>query len=40
VKEKTTADIRIVPFDAKEKVSACIACGNQDTIQVYFGRAY
>jgi prolyl-tRNA synthetase len=40
VKEKTTADIRIVPFDAKENVSACIACGNQDTIQVYFGRAY
>jgi prolyl-tRNA synthetase len=40
VKEKTTADIRIIPFDAEHNVSACIACGNQETIQVFFGRAY
>jgi prolyl-tRNA synthetase len=40
VKEKTTADIRILPFNPKNNVSTCIACGNQDTIEVYFGRAY
>ena len=40
VKEKTTADIRIVPFNPKNNVSTCIACGNQDTMEVYFGRAY
>jgi prolyl-tRNA synthetase len=40
VKEKTTADIRIVPFNPKNNISACIGCGNQETIEVYFGRAY
>jgi prolyl-tRNA synthetase len=40
VKEKTTADIRILPFKPKNNVSTCIACGNQDTMEVYFGRAY
>ncbi|MFN2434760.1 MAG: proline--tRNA ligase [Nitrososphaeraceae archaeon] len=40
VKEKTTADIRIVPFNPKNNISSCIGCGNQETIQVYFGRAY
>ena len=40
VKEKTTADIRILPFNPKNNVSTCIACRNQDTIEVYFGRAY
>jgi prolyl-tRNA synthetase len=40
VKEKTTADIRILPFNPKNNVSTCIACGNQDTMEVYFGRAY
>lgn len=40
VKEKTTADIRILPFNPKNNLSTCIACGNQDTIEVYFGRAY
>ena len=40
VKEKTTADIRIVPFNAKNNISSCIGCGNQETIEVYFGRAY
>jgi prolyl-tRNA synthetase len=40
VKEKTTADIRILPFNPKKNVSTCIACGNQGTIEVYFGRAY
>ena len=40
VKEKTTADIRILPFNPKNNVSTCIACGNQGTIEVYFGRAY
>jgi prolyl-tRNA synthetase len=40
VKEKTTADIRILPFNPKNNVSTCIACGKQDTIEVYFGRAY
>jgi len=40
VKEKTTADIRILPFNPKNNVSTCIACGNRDTIEVYFGRAY
>ncbi|HEY7757154.1 MAG TPA: proline--tRNA ligase [Nitrososphaeraceae archaeon] len=40
VKEKTTADIRIVPFNPKNNISSCIGCGNQETIDVYFGRAY
>ncbi len=40
VKEKTTADIRIIPFNAKKNVSSCIACANQGTTEVYFGRAY
>lgn len=40
VKEKTTADIRIVPFSPKNNISSCIGCGNQETIEVYFGRAY
>jgi len=40
VKEKTMADIRIVPFKAKNNISSCIGCGNQETIEVYFGRAY
>ncbi|MGV8107043.1 MAG: proline--tRNA ligase [Nitrososphaerota archaeon] len=40
VKEKTTADIRIVPFNPKNNISSCIGCGNEETIEVYFGRAY
>jgi prolyl-tRNA synthetase len=40
VKEKTTADIRIVPFNPKNNISSCIGCGEQETIEVYFGRAY
>lgn len=40
VKEKTTADIRIVPFSPKNNISSCIGCGKQETIEVYFGRAY
>ena len=40
VKEKTSADIRIVPFNPKNNISSCIGCGNQETIEVYFGRAY
>ena len=40
VKEKTTADLRIVPFNPKNNISSCIGCGNQETIEVYFGRAY
>ena len=40
VKEKTTADIRIVPFNPKNNISSCIGCGDQETIEVYFGRAY
>ena len=40
VKEKTMADIRIIPFDAKNNVSPCVVCGNQLTTEVYFGRAY
>ena len=40
IKEKTTADIRIVPFNPKNNISSCIGCGKQETIEVYFGRAY
>lgn len=40
VKEKTAADIRIVPFNPKNNTSSCIGCGKQETIEVYFGRAY
>ena len=40
VKEKTTADIRIIPFNSKKNISSCIACGKEGTTEVYFGRAY
>lgn len=40
VKEKTAADIRVVPFSPKKNVTSCIGCGRQETIEVYFGRAY
>ena len=40
VKEKTTADIRIVPFNPKNNITSCIGCGKQGTIEVYFARAY
>jgi prolyl-tRNA synthetase len=40
VKEKTTADIRIIPFNTRNNVSSCIACGDEITTEVYFGRAY
>jgi len=40
IKEKTTADIRVVPFSPKNNISACIGCGEQETKEVYFGRAY
>jgi prolyl-tRNA synthetase len=40
VKEKTTADIRLVPFNPKNNISSCIGCGEQVTKEVYFGRAY
>jgi prolyl-tRNA synthetase len=39
-KEKTTADIRIIPFNTKKNISSCIACGKEGTTEVYFGRAY
>ena len=40
VKEKTTADIRIIPFNTKKNISSCIACGKEGTTEVYFARAY
>ncbi len=40
VKEKTTADIRIIPFNTKKNISSCIACRKEGTTEVYFGRAY
>lgn len=40
VKEKTTADIRIIPFNTKKNISSCIACGKEGTTEVYFGRSY
>ena len=40
VKEKTTADIRISPFNTKKNISSCIACGKEGTTEVYFGSAY
>jgi len=40
VKEKTTADIRIIPFSTKKNISSCLACGKEGTTEVYFGRAY
>lgn len=40
VKGKTTADIRIIPFNTKKNISSCIACGKEGTTEVYFGRAY
>lgn len=40
IKVKTSADIRVVPFNPKNNISSCIGCGEQNTKEVYFGRAY
>ena len=40
VTNKTTADIRIIPFNTKKNISSCIACRKEGTTEVYFGRAY
>jgi prolyl-tRNA synthetase len=42
VKEKTGADIRVIPFDQPENVAErrCIVCGEPAKSLVYFARAY
>ncbi|MHB1908276.1 MAG: proline--tRNA ligase [Nitrososphaerales archaeon] len=40
IKDKTGADIRVIPFDQKDVDGTCIFCGKQAKSLVYFARAY
>ncbi|MGI0079150.1 MAG: proline--tRNA ligase [Nitrososphaerales archaeon] len=40
VKEKTGADIRVIPFEQPKELSKCIICGKSGRSEVYFARAY
>ena len=40
-KERTGADIRVIPFEQPDNVSSkCVICGKRGRSQVYFARAY
>jgi prolyl-tRNA synthetase len=40
IKEETGADIRVIPFDQKEKPASCIYCGMPSEKVCAFARAY
>ena len=40
IKETTGAEIRVIPFDAKEEESTCIICKNSSKIRAIFARSY
>ncbi|MDE1842680.1 MAG: proline--tRNA ligase [Thaumarchaeota archaeon] len=40
IKETTGADIRVIPFDAKNSDSKCIICNNASTTTAIFARSY
>jgi prolyl-tRNA synthetase len=40
VKEKTGADIRLLPLDVEQPQSACVVCGKEAKDVAYFARAY
>lgn len=40
VKEKTGADIRVIPFEQPATLSNCVVCGKKGKEIVYFARAY
>ena len=40
IKEETSADLRVIPFDNKQKSETCIYCKNSGTTNVLFARGY
>jgi prolyl-tRNA synthetase len=40
IKEETGADIRVLPFDQKDKPTKCIFCGQESKKAAIFARAY
>jgi prolyl-tRNA synthetase len=40
IKEETSADIRVVPFEGDTSIKRCIYCGREAKITAYFARAY
>ena len=40
IKEETGADIRVIPFDQKDKPPTCISCGQNSEKVALFARAY
>ena len=40
IKEETSADLRVIPFDNTEKSETCIYCKNSGTTNVLFARGY
>jgi prolyl-tRNA synthetase len=40
IKEVTGADIRVIPFDAKNSDSKCIVCKNPSITSAIFARSY
>jgi prolyl-tRNA synthetase len=40
IKEDTGADIRVLPFDQKDKPTKCIYCGQDGNKTAIFARAY
>ena len=40
IKEETGADLRVIPFDNRQKSETCIYCKNSGTTNVLFARGY
>jgi prolyl-tRNA synthetase len=40
IKEETGADIRVIPFDQKDKQATCIYCGRESKKAAIYARAY
>lgn len=40
IKEETSADIRVIPFDADDSSGKCVYCSNQSESKVIFARGY
>ena len=40
IKEETSADLRVIPFDSQQKSETCIYCKNSGTTNVLFAKGY
>ena len=40
IKEETSADLRVIPFDNTQKSETCIYCKNSGTTNVLFAKGY